>query len=132
MLAGKRVLVVDDDSATVYSLVNGLRHETNHSVETARDGRQALDLHQAQPFDLILLNHLMPRMTGVEMLADLRRRGDRVPVVMHSACPREQITRLVEGLELDAFVQTPFDRDEYIEAARNVMATSADRRLLPR
>ena len=81
----KRVLIVDDDAAIARMLqdVVGLfRHEHAYTVETADDGVQGLEALERGQFDLVLLDMHMPRMTGLELLGEMRRRGLKTPVLM--------------------------------------------------
>jgi len=117
--ADKRVLIVDDERNIAISLAFNLEAEGIRTIQTAGDGLSALELQKSEPFDLILLNNYMPRMRGPEVLAELRRRGDWVPVVMHTTSNREELD--LDGLHLAAFVQTPFSMSEYIETVREVL-----------
>jgi CheY-like chemotaxis protein len=90
-------------------------------VRTARDGTEALALHAAEPFDIILLNYIMPVMTGIEVLGILRARDDNVPIIMHSGCTRAAVERLCRGLSISRFVQSPFTEPEYLESVRAVL-----------
>ena len=90
-LRDKRVLVVDSEPRIVESLAMRLKGEGIGTIRTAGDGPSALRLHEEAPFDLILLDNVMPGLRGPEVLRGLRRRGDRVPVIMHSAWNREEL-----------------------------------------
>jgi CheY-like chemotaxis protein len=79
----ERILVVDDSPtarAMISRIIGG-----SYSVETASSGSEALEAIQASPPDLILLDLLMPGMDGLEVLARLRDRASRVPVLVLSA-----------------------------------------------
>ena len=83
--ATKRVLIVDDDAAVVQVLHDALglfRHDHAYSVEIARDGAEGFAALERAEFDLVLLDMYMPRMTGLELLAKMRQRGLRTPVLM--------------------------------------------------
>jgi CheY-like chemotaxis protein len=83
--ATKRVLIVDDDAAVVQVLHDALglfRHDHAYSVEIARDGAEGFAALERAEFDLVLLDMYMPRMTGLELLAKMRERGLRTPVLM--------------------------------------------------
>src|SRR3546814_20149339 len=84
---GPAILVVDDNEANRYALVRRLRHEGYDNLAEAEHGRGALDLLARPRFDLVLLDVMMPEMTGYEVLAriqsDARLRD--IPVFMVSA-----------------------------------------------
>jgi CheY-like chemotaxis protein len=124
--ADRRVLFVDDEIISCVRMQRALEDEGIRVVRTAYDGMKALALHEAEPFDIILLNYIMPRMEGTEVVGILRGRGDRVPVILHSACTRADIERRCHGhLPVSRFVQSPFTEADYIDAVREVLLEAA-------
>jgi two-component system, OmpR family, alkaline phosphatase synthesis response regulator PhoP len=107
------VLVVEDDRALCQGLALNLRR-AGYRVLTATDGqagmRQAFD---DRP-DLIVLDVMLPGYNGLEILAELRRRGERVPVLILSA--RDRTAQKVEGLGLgaDDYLAKPFELSELL------------------
>ena len=81
-----RTLVVDDEMVNRILLSTNLQ-EAGYLVETAEDGQQALEILSAQPFDVVLLDLIMPRMDGYQVLA--RMKDDdalkRIPVIVISS-----------------------------------------------
>ena len=71
-MKAKRILIVEDDRVLRRACEAGLR-KRGYEVVTASDGAEGLDLVLAQSFDLVLLDMLMPRMSGLEMLREFRR-----------------------------------------------------------
>jgi adenylate cyclase len=104
------VLVVDDDSVNRLLLSRSLERE-GHRFATAEDGHQALDLLRADSFDVVLLDVLMPKMDGFEVLAQMQADGElrRIPVIMISAL--EDTESVVRGIELgaDDYLPKPFN-----------------------
>jgi CheY-like chemotaxis protein len=124
--ADARVLFVDDELISCVRMQRALQDAGIRVVRTAYDGMRGLALHEAEPFDIILLNEIMPRMRGTNVLKALRRRGDRVPVVVHSACTLADIERRCHGpLPASKFVQSPFTEADYIETVRDVLMGAA-------
>src|SRR5262245_47847838 len=83
--ATKRVLIVDDDESIVRVLRDALglfQHDPACAVETAADGAEGLAAIERGQVDLILLDLHMPKMTGLELLTEIRRRGLRTPVLV--------------------------------------------------
>jgi CheY-like chemotaxis protein len=79
-----RVLVAEDEAPLREILAEGLRDE-GFEVVVAADGAEALDLYTGEgPFDVLLLDEEMPRLTGRQLLARLREQGDRVAVILFS------------------------------------------------
>jgi len=108
---GGRVLVVDDNKINRMMLARVLDQQ-GHTVALAEDGRQALDMLQAQPFDLVLLDIVMPEIDGYQVLEQMK--GDSqlrdIPVVVISAV--EEMKSVVHCIEMGAedYLPKPFDR----------------------
>jgi DNA-binding response OmpR family regulator len=105
------LLVVDDNEDNRYTLSRRLTREGYTTVVTATDGREALDLLAARPFDLVLLDVMMPELNGYEVLERLRAddRLRHVPVIMISAL--DQLESVVRCIELGAedYLPKPFN-----------------------
>ena len=105
------LLFVDDNEDNRYTLVQRLKRQGYANLTTAANGREALDLLRARPFDLVLLDVTMPEMNGYEVLqslkADFRLRD--VPVIMISAV--DQVESVVRCIELGAedYLPKPFN-----------------------
>ncbi|HEX8099619.1 MAG TPA: response regulator [Actinomycetota bacterium] len=104
------ILVVDDDAVHRQTLVAALTRE-GHNVTTAENGKDALDIVRSQPFDVVLLDILMPEMDGYQVLEELKRdpESQHIPVVMTTAI--DDIESAVRCIELGAedFLTKPFD-----------------------
>jgi len=102
-----RVLVVDDSERLRETLAQGLRSE-GMTVETAADGQDALALLHDTDFDVIVLDILMPRVDGLEVLREVRAGKQRTRILVLSA--RDQVEDRVEALNLgaDDYLVKPF------------------------
>ncbi len=118
-MAGKRVLVVDDDEKTV-ELVKLYLNRDGYRVLTAYDGIEALRLARESHPDLIVLDLMLPGMDGLEVCRKLRAESD-VPIIMLTARTTEQ-DRLT-GLDLgaDDYVTKPFSPRELAARVRAVL-----------
>jgi DNA-binding response OmpR family regulator len=103
----KRILVVEDEQSIAFGLRLDLQNE-GYAVDVEADGEAALDRAKQEPYDLILLDVMLPRKDGFEVCRDLRRAGCRTPIIMLTA--RAQEAEVVMGLELgaDDYVTKPF------------------------
>jgi sigma-B regulation protein RsbU (phosphoserine phosphatase) len=105
------LLVVDDNEDNRYTLLQRLKRQGYTNLSTAVNGREALELMGARPFDLVLLDVTMPEMNGYEVLehlkADTRLRN--IPVIMISAV--DQVESVVRCIELGAedYLPKPFN-----------------------
>ena len=108
------VLVVDDESVNREVIWQALRD--THQVTRVADGAMALDVLRSTPVDLVLLDIMMPGMSGYHVLDEMRREGllERVPVIMLSA--KTSKDAVVKGLELGAsdYIGKPFHRAELL------------------
>src|SRR6478735_8439153 len=106
-----KILVVDDQEMMRDSLAANLVRE-GHEVIAAGDGAAAVGRLQAQRFDLLVTDLKMPRMTGIELLAEAKRLRPEMPVVLMTAFAT--VGTAVEAMKLGAYdyIQKPFDGDE--------------------
>jgi DNA-binding response OmpR family regulator len=115
----RRVLVVDDEPDIRDPLAYALEQE-GFEVDTAGDGTAALDAARAQTFDVVLLDTMLPGMSGIDVCRILRDESD-VPIVMLTA--RDAEVDRVLGLELgaDDYVTKPFSTAELISRIRAIL-----------
>ena len=116
----RRLLVVEDDRTLRQALAFNLTRE-GYEVTTAPDGESALDAARSPQLDLILLDVMLPGMSGVEVLRVLRREGVATPVIILSA-KGDEIDRVV-GLKVgaDDYVAKPFSRPELLARIEAVL-----------
>jgi len=106
-----RILVVEDEPSLAMGLQDDLRLE-GYEVEVVADGENACKRAVAKPFDLIILDVMLPRKDGFEVCRELRREGLRTPIILLTA--KVQESDKVLGLELgaDDYVTKPFSPRE--------------------
>jgi two-component system, OmpR family, alkaline phosphatase synthesis response regulator PhoP len=109
--AGRRVLLVEDEPGLVLTLTDRLKSE-GYEVGTASDGPSGLERATREPWDLLLLDVMLPGASGFDVCRDLRQRGIAVPIIMLTA--RGQVVDKVLGLKLgaDDYLTKPFDMME--------------------
>ena len=109
--AGSALLIVDDNEDNRYTLTRRLQREGYTNLSAAVDGRQALEMLGAQPFDLVLLDVMMPELNGYEVLERMRAdaRLRYIPVIMISAM--DEIESVIRCIELGAedYLSKPFN-----------------------
>jgi heavy metal response regulator len=115
-----RTLVVEDEPGIANFVRQGLT-EAGYAVDLACDGEEGLDYALAVPYDVIVLDIMLPRMDGLEVLEELRRRGDKTPVLMLTA--RDTVDDRVKGLDVgaDDYLVKPFAFSELLARLRALL-----------
>jgi two-component system, OmpR family, response regulator len=119
-----RILVVEDEAKMAAFLRKGLS-EQGMAVDVCLDGEEAYQLARTSPFDLIILDIMLPGRDGLSILKNLRREGNNVPVILLTA--RGEPFERVEGLELgaDDYLAKPFYIDELVARVRTIIRRAA-------
>lgn len=115
-----RILVVEDNHRLSNSLKMNLAHE-GYSVDTTYDGQEGQDLAELTPYDLIILDILLPAKDGFEVCRDLRRRRIQTPILMLTA--RDSVDDRVQGLDCgaDDYLVKPFAMQELLARLRALL-----------
>ena len=120
--AKPRILVVEDEAKISQIVAAYLRRDGYHVVQ-ASDGREALELTRAETPDLIVLDLMLPEVSGWDVCRELRRnpRTTRVPIIMATA--REDVSDRIVGLELgaDDYIVKPYDAKELVARVHAVL-----------
>ena len=121
-----RVLLIEDDAMIAQGLQTALR-QGGFAVDWMRDGNSAAAALQASAFDVALLDLGLPDRDGIDVLRELRRRGDATPVIILTA--RDEIQHRIAGLDAgaDDYIVKPFDLDEVTARIRSVLRRAAGR-----
>ena len=121
------VLIVEDEPEMAKLLSRGLEEE-QFEVTVARDGRAALEMSSAEPYDVILLDVMLPKMNGIEVARQLREREQDTPVLMLTA--RDSLHDVVKGLDsgADDYLTKPFSFLELLARIRALARRNEFRR----
>jgi DNA-binding response OmpR family regulator len=116
----RRILVIDDDPAITSLLKRGLSYE-GYTVDIASTGEAGLARARERPPDLVVLDIMMPGISGLEVLRRLRAAGDRLPVLMLTAkdAPADQVLGLEAGA--DDYVVKPFTFEVLLARVRALL-----------
>jgi heavy metal response regulator len=120
-----RILVVEDEHKISAYVKRGLE-EAGYAVDAVFSGLEALDWAEAAPYDLIILDIMLPKMDGLSVCEELRKRGNRVPILMLTA--RDAIDDRVAGLDAgaDDYLVKPFALKELLARVRALTRRVAD------
>jgi len=118
-----RLLLVEDDTRVANFVHRGLVQE-GFSVDISPDGRDAFRLALHEPYDVIVLDVLIPFMDGFEVLSDIRKHGCQAPVLIISA--KDGVADRVRGLDLgaDDYLVKPFNFTELVARIRALLRRS--------
>jgi CheY-like chemotaxis protein len=127
-MSKKRVLIADDDPDTRL-LLSLVLTEQGYDLDTARDGFEALALAEQQRPDLMVVDHMMPRMTGTDCVTIMKEHPalSEVPVVLVTAAPAA--VQAAGRLGFHAAVEKPLELDEFVRTVRRLCPPGADRRV---
>lgn len=110
----KHILIVEDEEGIVQFLKQGLEEES-YQVSSANNGSDGLEFFKKGKFDLILLDWMLPKMTGIEVCQSIREINSKIPIIFLTA--RDTVQETVEGLKAGAndYIKKPFSFDELLE-----------------
>ena len=119
-----RILVVEDEKKVASFLRRGLEAE-HHEVDVAHDGDAGLARALATDYDLIILDVMLPRRDGLEVVRELRRQGRRMPILVLTA--RATLPDKVTGLDVgaDDYLTKPFEFAEFLARVRALLRRGA-------
>lgn len=120
-----RILVVDDEPELLEQIRQVLVQQ-NYTVDTALDGSEALDKIYTEPYDLILLDVMLPKKDGFTVLGEIRMEKIRTPVLMLTA--RGDLEDRIQGLDLgaDDYLAKPFSMAELLARLRALLRRSSE------
>ena len=116
----KRILVIEDDLAILRGLKDNLEYES-YEVMTAADGEQGYCLIQEKKPDLIILDLMLPKMSGYELCRKVRGEGVTIPILMLTARGEEMDQVLGLDLGADDYVTKPFSVPELLARLRAIL-----------
>ncbi|WP_206154858.1 response regulator transcription factor [Clostridium muellerianum] len=112
-----RILLAEDEKELSNALVAILKHN-NYSVDAVYDGSDALEYGLSENYDVVILDIMMPKMNGLEVLENLRKRGIHMPILMLTA--KTEIEDRILGLDTgaDDYLNKPFAMGELLARIR--------------
>ena len=115
-----KILVIEDD-ADIASNIGQYFEDKGHQLDFAYNGNHGLTLASSQRFDLIILDHSMPGLTGEETCRKLQEIDPTARVIISSGYDRSEVSRHFSDLGMAGFLQKPYDAHELInEVNRNL------------
>ena len=122
-----KILVVDDDILVLEALEELLK-SSGYEVRVATRGQEALEVLEKEHFDLLILDVVMPKMTGFDVCCEVRKREDgmgTVKIIMLTAKSEEMDVKMGEKYGCDLYLTKPIDPDRLKELIRNTLEDSS-------
>jgi two-component system response regulator PhoP len=116
-----RALVIEDERRLAENIARGLRQSGGFAVDVAPDGEEGLFLSQECVYDVIVLDLMLPRISGEELLDTLRSRGSEIPVLVLTAKEGKANTIALLNAGADDYLAKPFDMGELVARAKAVI-----------
>ncbi len=124
-MANHKILVIDD-SRVIRNMVRDMLPQGNFEVLEAKDGIEGLNSIRQDKPNLIMLDFLLPRMSGWEVFQHIQEQPElqKIPLVVMSGRREEVTEKISEPFEFFEFIEKPFEQKELIEAIKTAMAKS--------
>jgi len=122
-----RVLIIEDESRLAHNIAKALTDATSFAVDISNDGEDGRHMAITNPYDLIILDLMLPKINGLEILQNLRHSGQHTPVLILTA--KDTTEDIIQGLNLgsDDYLTKPFEMAELIARCRALIRRIYDR-----
>lgn len=121
-MASHKILVIDD-SRVIRNMVKDMLPKGNFQVLEAKDGLEGINTIRQERPNLIMLDFLLPRMSGWEVFQQIQAQPDlRAPLVLMSGRKEEVTEKIQEPFEYFEFIEKPFEQKELVEAIKSAMS----------
>ncbi len=113
-----RALVVEDHAGLARNIARALRESAGYAVDISLDGQDGLFLAESNPYDLILLDLMLPKLDGLEILRSLRKKAVKTPVLILTSRDERETTIALLDAGADDYLTKPFDLGEMVARCR--------------
>jgi two-component system NtrC family sensor kinase len=127
-MSGEKILVIDDRRENLLFLANSVLRPEGYDVITAMDGKQGLDKALAERPNLIITDLKMPRMSGLELMAALRKSGSEIPVILTTFYGSEQAAIQAFRLGAKDYIIKPYEVKDMLESVERALIEQRLRR----
>src|SRR5580693_9823062 len=120
-----RVLIVEDERRLAENVARSLRESAGYAVDVAFDGEEGLFMAGSNPYDLIVLDLMLPKLDGKTVLHKIRLSGSGVPVLVLTARDEKESVVALLNAGADDYVAKPFDLGEFLARAKALVRRGA-------
>ena len=113
-----RVLIIEDEARLAENIARSLRESAGYAVDVALDGEEGAFMAGSNPYDLVILDLMLPKLDGLSVLQRMRRGGSAVPVLVLTARDEKESIVALLNAGADAYVAKPFDLGELLARAK--------------
>jgi DNA-binding response OmpR family regulator len=113
-----RVLIVEDEKRLAENVARSLRESASCAVDIAPDGEEGLFMAESSPYDLLVLDLMLPKLSGLELLQRYRRNGAKTPVLILTARDEKESVIALLNAGADDYLTKPFDLGELLARAK--------------
>jgi DNA-binding response OmpR family regulator len=112
--APMRVLIVEDEPRLAANIARSLRESAGYAVDTAPDGEEGVFLAESNAYDALILDLMLPKLDGLQVLTRLRTAGQRTPVLVLTARDEKESVVAILNAGADDYLTKPFDLGELL------------------
>lgn len=116
-----RILVIEDEIRLAQNIARSLREIAGYAVDIANDGDEGLFMVESNPYDAVLLDLMLPRMNGLELLQRMRRSKQHTPVLVVTARDEKESIVALLNAGADDYLTKPFDLGELLARTKAVI-----------
>jgi DNA-binding response OmpR family regulator len=113
-----RVLIIEDEARLAENIARSLRESAGYAVDVALDGEEGAFMAESNPYDLVILDLMLPKLDGLTVLQRMRSGGSAVPVLVLTARDEKESIVALLNAGADDYVAKPFDLGELLARAK--------------
>ncbi len=113
-----RILVIEDEKRLAENVARALRESAGYAVDVAADGEQGLYLAESGEYDLVVLDLMLPKLSGQDLLTRYRKHGQSTPVLVLTARDEKESVVQLLNCGADDYLAKPFDLGEFLARAK--------------
>jgi two-component system response regulator PhoP len=113
-----RVLVIEDEKRLAENVARSLRERASCAVDVALDGEEGLFLAESSSYDLLVLDLMLPKLSGLDLLRRFRKNGNKTPVLILTARDEKESVVALLNAGADDYITKPFDLGELLARAK--------------